>query len=76
MYAIRSYYAIARACADQNFPAEVACLISDNPDSGAVVTASEFGIPWHPVEPGERRGRLAPGEEERIVTLCREAGVV
>jgi phosphoribosylglycinamide formyltransferase-1 len=70
-----NFNAIARRCADPDFPAEVACLITDKPSAPAVKSAEEFGIRWHGVEPGTRRGRLADGEEERIVSLCRDQGV-
>jgi phosphoribosylglycinamide formyltransferase-1 len=53
----------------------VACLITDQPSAPAVAIAEEFSIPWHAVAPGDRRGRLADGEEERIVRVCEEAGV-
>jgi phosphoribosylglycinamide formyltransferase-1 len=49
--------------------------VTDNPSAGAVEIANQFGIPCHTVRPGSRRGRLAEGEEERIVTLCGEAAV-
>lgn len=69
-----NFKAIAQHCAGDDFPADVACLVTDNPDALAVKTAEEFGIPWHAVAPGKKRGRLAEGEEERAVALCREAG--
>lgn len=53
----------------------VACLITDHADCRAVDVARDFDIPWHAVEPGTKRGRLADGEEERIVELCHGAGV-
>jgi phosphoribosylglycinamide formyltransferase-1 len=70
-----NFKAIAQSCADERFPAEVVRLITDNPSARAVETAVEFGIEWHSVEPGKKRGRLADGEEERAVDLCRDAGV-
>jgi phosphoribosylglycinamide formyltransferase-1 len=50
-------------------------LVTDNPKAGAIEIAEEFGIEWRTVEPGKKRGRLAPGEEERIVGMLEEAGV-
>jgi phosphoribosylglycinamide formyltransferase-1 len=70
-----NFKAIASSCAKDDFPAEVACLITDRPDAACVDTAREFGIRTHTVMPGGKKGRLAAGEEERIVELCREAGV-
>lgn len=69
-----NFKAIAERCADEGFPAEVACLITDNPEALAIQTAEQFGIPWKTVRKGSKKGRLADGEEERIVELCREAG--
>jgi phosphoribosylglycinamide formyltransferase-1 len=70
-----NFRAIASSCAAADFPAEVACLITDKPSAACVGIAEEFGIAWHAVSPGGKKGRLADGEEERIVELCREAGV-
>jgi phosphoribosylglycinamide formyltransferase-1 len=69
-----NFKAIAQACADKSFPAEAVCLVTDNASAGAVETAERFGIPWYTLEPGKKRGRLAEGEEERAVELCRSAG--
>lgn len=70
-----NFRALAERCQDPTFPAEVVCLITDNRTAHAVAVAEEFGIPWHTVEPGERRGRLADGAEAHIVRLCRAADV-
>jgi phosphoribosylglycinamide formyltransferase-1 len=66
---------VARSCAHEDYPVEVTVLVTDNADAGAIAIAEEFGIPWHLVQPGEKRGRLAPGEEERIVSILDELGV-
>jgi len=50
-------------------------LITDNPDAGAIATAEEFGIACQTVQPGKKRGRLAPGEEEKIVETLVDMGV-
>lgn len=70
-----NFKAIAKRCTDPGFPAQVACLITDRPAAPVVAIAEEFGIPWHPVLPGDKKGRLAAGEEERIVGLCEDARV-
>lgn len=70
-----NFRAIAQSCQQNDFPAEIACLVTDNPASGAVGVAESFAIPVHVVVAGERRGRLAPGVEEDIVRVCREAAV-
>jgi phosphoribosylglycinamide formyltransferase-1 len=70
-----NFRALAERCQNPTFPAEVVCLVTDDVTANAVSIAGEFGIAWHAVEPGERRGHLAVGAEARIVRLCEEAGV-
>ncbi len=70
-----NFEAIASRCAERDFPAEVACLVTDNPDAGAVKIAERYGIEVIHVERGTRRGRLADGAEEAIVDACRERSV-
>jgi phosphoribosylglycinamide formyltransferase-1 len=70
-----NFKALAQSCSDENFPAEIVMLVTDNPEAGAIEIAREFGIEWRTVEPGKKRGRLAPGEEVRIVGMLEEAGV-
>ena len=70
-----NFEAIAQACSKDDFPVEVACLITDNQSAGAVKIAERMNIPWRFVEPGEKRGRLRPGAEQEIVDLCEAAGV-
>jgi phosphoribosylglycinamide formyltransferase-1 len=70
-----NFRALVERCQDPTFPADVVCLITDNPAAHVVEVAEEFGVPWHGVPAGERRGRLADGAEARIVRVCEEAGV-
>jgi phosphoribosylglycinamide formyltransferase-1 len=70
-----NFRAVAESCSSPEYPAEVAVLVTDNPRAGAVAIAEEFGIEWCTVQPGEKRGRLAPGEEEKIVSILDERGV-
>lgn len=70
-----NFRAVAQSCAGEDYPVEIAVLVTDNPEAGAIATAKEFGIEWRQVEPGKKRGRLAPGEEERIVSILDEMGV-
>lgn len=70
-----NFAAVAKSCTKDDFPVEIAVLVTDNPDAGAISIAEEYGIPWRTVEPGEKRGRLKPGEEERIVEMLDELGV-
>jgi phosphoribosylglycinamide formyltransferase-1 len=70
-----NFKAVAQRCADPAYPVEIAVLITDNPSAFAVQIAGEFGIPVRVVQAGEKRGRLAPGGEERVVEVCEEFGV-
>jgi len=69
-----NFEAIVRRCQDRDFPAQVACLVTDNAHAGAVAIAHANGIVVETVTGGPRRGRLAPGAERRIVDVCRHAG--
>jgi phosphoribosylglycinamide formyltransferase 1 len=70
-----NFRALAERCQDPAFPAEMACLITDDENAGAVRVATELGVPWHRVAPGERRGRLREGSETEIVRQCEAAHV-
>lgn len=65
-----NFRALAERCREPAFPAEVVCLVTDDASAEAIVVAQDFGIPWHRVDAGERRGRLAPGVEGEIVRVC------
>jgi phosphoribosylglycinamide formyltransferase-1 len=70
-----NFKAVAEHCERHDIPVEIAVLVTDNPEAGAIETAEKHGIPWRTVEPGKKRGRLKPGEEERIVDMLDELGV-
>jgi phosphoribosylglycinamide formyltransferase-1 len=70
-----NFRALVERCQDPAFPAEVACLITDNRTATAVETARAFGIAWHWVDPGEKRGRLQPGAEVEMVARCESSHV-
>jgi len=70
-----NFKALVERCQDPAFPAEVACLITDNRSAAAVEVAESFGIPWHAVDAGEKRGRLQAGAEADIVARCASARV-
>lgn len=68
-----NFRALAERCQDPTFPAEVACLITDNPTADAVGIAGAFGVASFAVVAGERRGRLKPDAEAEIVARCESA---
>ena len=70
-----NFRAIVKACAREDFPAEVACLVTDNRSAGAVQFAEENHVPWKFIDAGEKRGRLRPGAEQEIVDALVDAGV-
>ena len=70
-----NFRAVVESCTRDDYPVEIAVLVTDNPKAGAIAIAEEYGIEWRQVQPGEKRGRLAPGEEERIVSILDEMGV-
>lgn len=67
-----NFKAIAATCQKEEFPAEVACLITDNPEAGAISIARDYGIPHHIIEAGKKRGHLPDDAEELIVGICRK----
>jgi phosphoribosylglycinamide formyltransferase-1 len=70
-----NFKALAEACREKGFPAEVALLIVDNPDAGALRTAGSLGIEAVIVDCGPKRGSMTPESSERMAALCREHGV-
>lgn len=70
-----NFRAIAQSCQREDFPAEIACLITDNATSGAIAGAEALSIPVSIVDAGKRRGRLADGVEEGIADICETASV-
>lgn len=68
-----NFKALAERCQDPTFPAELACLITDDPTAQAVAIAEAMGVSWHGVDAGEKRGRLRPGAETEIVRRCEDA---
>lgn len=65
-----NFKALAERSQDRAFPAEVACLITDQRTAAAVGVAESFGIPWFWVDAGEKRGRLKRDAESEIVARC------
>ncbi len=70
-----NFRALAKACLDEDYPAEIALLISDDPDAGALVFARENGIEYAVVDCGPKRGSMSPDSSEEMHRLCAERGV-
>ncbi|WP_113261477.1 phosphoribosylglycinamide formyltransferase [Agrobacterium cavarae] len=56
--------ALAQACREPDFPAEVACVISDKPTAGGLDKAQGFGIPTLVFE---RKNYASKGEHEAAI---------
>lgn len=56
--------ALAQACREPDFPAEVACVISDKPTAGGLAKAQGFGIPTLVFE---RKNYASKGEHEAAI---------
>ncbi len=56
--------ALAQACRDPDFPAEVACVISDKPTAGGLAKAQGLGIPTLVFE---RKNYASKGEHEAAI---------
>ena len=67
-----NFKAIAATCQREDFPAEVVCLITDNPKAGAVSIARDYEIPYHIIEASKKKGHLPAGAEEKIVETCKK----
>jgi phosphoribosylglycinamide formyltransferase 1 len=70
-----NFAALAKAAASGRIGAQLACLITDNPACGALVVASQYGIPAQIVDPGPRRARLAEAAETTLVAGLRAQNV-
>lgn len=56
--------ALAQACREPNFPAEVACVISDKPTAGGLAKAQGLGVPTLVFE---RKNYASKGEHEAAI---------
>lgn len=65
-----NFKAIAEACLDGGFPAKVVCLVTDNPNAGALDIARSLGIPGFVVPVTEKKGRLPREAEEKMARIC------
>ena len=70
-----NFKALAEACKEKDYPAEIALLIVDNGEAGALKTARDLGIETAIVDCGPKRGSMSPESSERMAALCRERGV-
>jgi phosphoribosylglycinamide formyltransferase-1 len=65
-----NFRAITEACRGDEFPARIVCLITDNPEAGALEIARTHGVPAHIVPVTATRGRLPQEAEEEMAKIC------
>lgn len=70
-----NFKALAEACAGEGYPGDIAILIVDNPDAGALQVASEMGIDSVVFDCGPKKGSMTLESSERMVEICNEKGV-
>jgi phosphoribosylglycinamide formyltransferase-1 len=70
-----NFPALATACAQEDFPAEIAVLITDNHDAGALQTAASMGIEAVVVDCGPKRGSMSLESSERMAAICGDKGI-
>ena len=70
-----NFRALAKACLEEGYPAEIALLISDNPEAGALEFARENGIENAVIDCGPKRGSMSRESSEEMNRLCADRGV-
>ena len=70
-----NFKSLALSCAKEEYPAEIALLVTDNPDAGALQIAEDLNIEKAVVDCGSRRGSMTPQSSEKICSLFLERGV-
>ena len=70
-----NFKALAKACLEEGYPAEIALLISDDPEAGALKFARENGIENAVIDCGPKRGSMSRESSEEMNRLCADRGV-
>jgi phosphoribosylglycinamide formyltransferase-1 len=65
-----NFQAIVEASRRTGFPAEVVCLVTDNPDAGALGIAATYGVSAYTVPVTASKGRLPEEAEEEMARIC------
>jgi len=65
-----NFKAIVEASRREGFPAEVACLVTDNPEAGALAIAGTCGVSAYTVPVTSTKGRLPPEAEDEMTRIC------
>jgi phosphoribosylglycinamide formyltransferase 1 len=67
-----NFKAIVEASRREGYPAEVVCLVTDNPEAGAIEFAKDLGVPAFTVVVTATKGRLPEEAETEMVRICVE----
>lgn len=67
-----NFKAIVEASRREGYPADVVCLVTDNPEAGAIEFARSFGVPAFTVSVTATKGRLPEEAEAEMVRICVE----
>jgi phosphoribosylglycinamide formyltransferase-1 len=70
-----NFRAICEACRRDSYPAETVCLVTDNPEAGALRIAADYGVPGFAVPVSVGKGRLPLEAEEEMTRICVDHGV-
>lgn len=70
-----NFEALAKACLDDGYPAQIALLIVDNPEAGALTIAERMEIETAIVDCGPKRGSMTPESSEEMTRLCSERDI-
>jgi phosphoribosylglycinamide formyltransferase-1 len=70
-----NFKALADACLAEDYPAEIAVLIVDNAEAGALTIAESMNIESVVIDCGRRKGSMTQESSERMAGLCKEKGI-
>jgi phosphoribosylglycinamide formyltransferase-1 len=70
-----NFRAIVEAGRREEFPAKVVCLVTDNPEAGALEIARSYGVAGYTVPVTATKGRLPLEAEEEMARICVSHGV-
>lgn len=69
-----NFRAICEACRRDDYPAKTVCLVTDNPEAGALRIARDYGVPGFAIPVSVGKGRLPLEAEEEMARICSDHG--
>lgn len=70
-----NFEALARACKEEDYPARIVLLVSDNATAGALNIAEKFGIESKVIDCGPKKGSMTEEASALLARLCRQKSV-